>query len=201
MSSKKKTVGILRRMNKTGDQIYDGLNSNAPTLYPGGNFNDGYRKVERQNVSDLRAKTFIDNLELSRRIMSIDIKSYNVDEESATKLLDYIEQNNFDVINELELELKTKSKELKKKVDSLIEVDISNYITEDDYIRAVTNRKKELMIFSNKVLYLESVIKTIKRYEKELKELDEYTNLAEKPDFSYNYTNWNSAQDGAGKLK
>ena len=188
-------------MNKTGDQIYDGLNSNAPTLYPGGNFNDGYRKVERQNVSDLRAKTFIDNLELSRRIMSIDIKSYNVDEESATKLLDYIEQNNFDVINELELELKTKSKELKKKVDSLIEVDISNYITEDDYIRAVTNRKKELMIFSNKVLYLESVIKTIKRYEKELKELDEYTNLAEKPDFSYNYTNWNSAQDGAGKLK
>lgn len=201
MSSKKKTVGLLRRMNKTGDQVYDGLNSNSPTLFPGGNFNDGYRKIERENVTDARTKTFIDNLELSRRLMSIDIKQYDVDEISSTKLLDYIEQNDFDVINEIEMEMKIKAKELKEKIKEMTAINIEDYITEDDYTRVISTKKKELVIFSNKILYLQLIIGTIKRYEKELKELDKYNPLAEKPDFSYNHTNWHTDGSGAGKLR
>ena len=110
MSSKKKSQKILNRLNKAADEVYDGVNSNSPTLYPGSNFNDSYRKVERQNVASLSDRTFMDEMELSRRIMMIDFKKYEVDEESASKLLDYIEQNKFDVVDELKMELKIKIK-------------------------------------------------------------------------------------------
>lgn len=201
MSSKRKTQSILNRLTKSADEVYDGVNSNSPTLYPGSNFNDSYRKVERQNVSGIAGKTFIDNMELSRRIMMIDYKYYDVDEESASKLLDYIEQNDFDVVDELKMELKLKSKELKEKMRELTETNIDDYMTEEDYTRVMMYKKKELIKYSNKISYVKMVIDTIERYVKELKELEEYEALSVKPyDFSYNFTNQNASFD-AGKLK
>jgi hypothetical protein len=201
MSSKKKTEKILNRMSKAADQEYDGLNSNSPTLFPGADFNDSYRKVERQNMSDASGKIFVDNLELSRRIMSVDHNKYNVDEDSSSKLLDYIEQNDFNVLDELKMELKMKQKELKQKMKQLVDVNIDDYISEEDYTRSMIYKKKELIAFSNKITYIKLVIDTIERYSSEIKDLEDYEALSAKPyDFSYNFTNQNPSFD-AGKLK
>lgn len=201
MPKKHKSKDILLRIAKTGDQVYDGLNSNSPTLYPGGNYNDSYRKIERQNISDSNNGEFIDRLELSKRLMTIDPKKYNVDEDVASKLLDYIERRNYDVIKELKLELKVKSNDLKLKMEEIKIISPSDYFTEEDYERTILIKKKELIEYSNKITYVKIIIDTIENYIKEVKELEDYSALNEKPnDFSFNFTNQNPSFD-TSKLK
>jgi hypothetical protein len=199
--NKSKSKDILLRLSKAGDQVYDGLTSNSPTLFPGGNYNDSYRKIERQNSSSTSTNEFIDRLELSKRLMTIDPKKYGVDENSASKLLDHIEQRNYDVIKDLELELKVKAKDLKTKMEEIKLIEPSDYLTEEDYERTILIKKKELIDFSNKITYIKIIIDTIKNYMKEVKELNDYSALNERPSEAAMVSSNQNAAFDASKLK
>jgi hypothetical protein len=197
-----KAKKALQRLTKTGDQVYDGLTSNQPALYPGTNVVDNYRAREAADITDMKEKRFIDNLELSRRLMEIDNKRYNVFDDAAQELLDYMEQKEFDVIQELEMEYAIKRKDLKKKAAEIATMNISDYLTENDYKRIALFKVRQLGIYKNKLEYLRLIIKTIKDYIEELKETEELPGARNAVnDFSFNFTNMNNDLTAAGKLK
>lgn len=200
--SKQKSREILRFLNKGSSDDFIGLTSNQPTLYPGSNYNDSYRKVERQNLAGKNNVDIVDNIELSKRLMDIDKTKYDVPEDIGNKLINYIERSNFDVLDELELEIKTKMKELKKLFSEVTQLKINDYISEDDYRRSVLSQRKRMMEFSNKITYLKLIVNTIKGYHKEIKELEDYEALSteDKPDMSFLFTDYRQNQ-GAGSMR
>lgn len=197
-----KAKRTLQRLTKTGDQVYDGLTSNQPALYPGTNVVDNYRAREAADITDMRQKRFVDNLELSRRLFEIDYKYYGVLDDTAHELLDYIEQKDFDVLQELEMEYNIKKKNLKKKAEELAEMNMEDYLTEEDYKRSALYKIKQINIYKDRLEYISLIIKTLKDYIKELKEAEDLpgANQAVK-EFSIIGTNYNPDIMAASKLK
>ena len=191
---------VLDRLEKTSQTLNDGLTPNAPT-----SIIDTYRAQQTSHIKSKEEKFYLDNLELSRRIMEIDSEFYGVSEVDAHKLIDYMEQEDFDVIPELTLELKMKKKIYEEMVDDTMERDLSEFLSENDYRRALIHGLKETKRFARTLRYLELVIKTIKNYELELQELaeeEQYPDFsATKPDFSYNFTNQNNDVTSNSKLR
>jgi len=197
-----KAKKTLRRLTKTGDMAYDGLTSNQPALYPGTNVVDNYRAREAADITDMRAKRFVDKIELSRRLMEIDNKYYGILDDVAHELLDYMEQKEFDVVQDLEMEYNIKRKELKGKADELAEMNMEEYLTEEDFKRVALYKVKQISLYKDRLKYLGLVIKTIKNYIKELQEAEELPGAKNAVnDFSFNFTNNNNDLMTAGKLK
>jgi hypothetical protein len=197
-----KAQQALLRLNKTGDQVYDGLNSNQPALYPGTNVVDNYRAREAADITDMRQKRFVDNLELSRRLFEIDHKHYGVLDDVANQLLDYMEQKEFDVLQELEMEYSIKKKALKEKAEELAEMNMEDYLTEEDYKRIALYKYQQITLYKNRLEYIGLIIKTLKDYAKELEEAEELPGAKNAVnDFSFNFTNMNNDLVTAGRLK
>jgi vacuolar-type H+-ATPase subunit I/STV1 len=197
-----KAKRALLRMSKTGDQVYDGLNSNQPALYPGTNVVDNYRAREAADITDMRQKRFVDNLELARRLFEIDHKHYGVLDDVANELLDYMEQKEFDVLQELDMEFGIKRKELKDKAEELAEMNMEDYLTEEDYKRVALYKVQQINLYKNRLEYIGLIVKTIKDYAKELEEAEELPGAKNAVnDFSFNFTNYNNDLTSAGKLK
>jgi len=205
MNNKVKVQRILARMNKAGDNVYDGLTSNAPAMQPASNIVDTYRAMEAADITNPKEKFFIDNLELSRRIMEIDNKYYNILDDTAHELLDYLEQQNFEGLAELEMEYQAKKKEMKKRSEELAQLNIDDYLTEEDYKRVISYKIRQLRIYQNRLEYLKAVIRTIKDFQKELEIESTYPQDTifrnNASDFAYSFTNQNSDITGAAKLK
>jgi hypothetical protein len=200
--SNMKAKRALERLTKTGDMVYDGLTSNQPTLFPGTNVVDNYRAREAADVTDIRQKRFIDKIELSRRLMELDNKFYGVLDDVAHELLDYMEQKEFDVLQELEMEYDIKKKELKEKAAELVEMNIEDYLSEEDYKRITLYKVKQVNLHKDRLKYLSLIIRTIKNYIKELQEAEELPGARNAVnDFSFNFTNYNNDFTSAGKLK
>ena len=200
--SNAKAKRALQRLTKTGDQVYDGLTSNQPALYPGTNVVDNYRAREAADITDMRQKRFIDNLELSRRLFEIDHKFYGVLDDVAHEMLDYIEQRDFNVLQELEMEYNIKKKELKTKAEELAALNMEDYLTEEDYKRSALYHVKQISLYNDRLQYMALIIKTIKNYIKELKETEDLPGAKNAVnDFSFMSTNWNSDVTAASKLK
>lgn len=200
-----KAKKALQRLNKSGDEVLDGLNSNQPALYPGTNVVDNYRAREAADITDMKQKRFIDNLELSRRLMELDNNLYGVMDYNAHEMIDYIERKNFDVVQELDMEYQIKKNELKKKAKELASINMQEYLTEDDYKRVALYKVKQINLFGKRLEYLRLIIKTIKDYARELKESSEENIGANQAIRQYNNpivgTNWNSDTTAASKLK
>jgi hypothetical protein len=200
--TKKRALNALRRLEKSGTDVMDGLTSNQPALYPGTNVVDNYRAREAADITDMRQKRFIDNLELSRRLFEIDNKQYGVTDDIAHKLLDYMEQHEFNVIQELEMEYSIKRKALKKKAEELAEMNMEDYLTEEDYKRITLFKIKQINVYQNRLQYIGLIIKTLKDYIRELKETEDLPGARNAVnDFSYNFTNYNNDFTSAGKMK
>jgi hypothetical protein len=191
---------ILDRLEKTSQTLNDGLTPNAPT-----SIIDTYRAQQTSHVKSKEERFYLDNLELSRRIMEIDSEFYGVSEVDAHKLLDYMEQEDFDVVPELTLELQQKKKVYNEMVNDTLDRDLEEFLSADDYRRALIHGLKETKRFARTLRYLELVIKTIKNYELELLELaeeEQYPDFsATKPDFSFNFTNQNNDTTSNSKVR
>ena len=195
--TKKRAELALKRLNKSGTTVYDGITPNAPH-----NIIDSYRPQEISEVRSRQEKYYLDNLELSKRLMKIDYKYYGVDEESASALIDYIEQGDFDIIVELEMEYNIQKKALKENEQSILSLELGDFVSPDDYKRDVAYKIRELKVFQKKLMYLKMIIKTIREFQKELMDGEEELRESRQfPDFSFTGTNYNSPIDGAGKLK
>jgi vacuolar-type H+-ATPase subunit I/STV1 len=197
-----KAKKALERMSKTGDMDYNGLNSNQPTLFPGTNVVDNYRAMEAADIIDTKQQRYIDTLELSKRIMEIDNKFYGVLDDVAHELIDYMEQREFDVLQDLDMEYNIKKKELKDKANELADLNIEDYLTEEDYKRVALYKVKQINTYRMRLEYLKLIIKTIKDYIKELSETENLPGARNAVnDFSYNFTNNNNDLTSAGRLK
>lgn len=195
----------LFKLKKAGESDYFGLTSNTSALQPASNIVDTYRAVESADIKDIKDQIFLNNLELARRLMSIDNKFYHVRDDAAHELLDYLEQMDYDVMSELDMEYKIKKLNIKKKMKDIVELNMDDYITDDDYKRAVAYKLRQLNMFEGRLEYLKTIINTIKEYIEELKDAGymQGNSLFQdaKPDFSYNFTNNNPDPTAAGKLK
>jgi hypothetical protein len=73
-----------------------------------------------------------------------------VPDDVAHELLDYMEQHEFDVLQELEMEYDIKKKELKTKAEELAEMNMEDYLTEEDYKRIALYKVKQINNYQNK---------------------------------------------------
>jgi vacuolar-type H+-ATPase subunit I/STV1 len=134
--------------------------------------------------------------------MEIDNHFYGVQDDVAHELLDYMEQREFDVLQELEMEYSIKKKELKDKAEELADLNMEEYLTEEDYKRVALYKVKQINVYRSRLEYMRLVIKAIKDYIKELQEINNLPGARNAVnDFSYNFTNYNNDLTTAGRLK
>lgn len=177
---------ILSELEKHGSSVYDGLTSYVPS----GVINN-YRVQETAELKTTSEKKFRDNIELSQRLMAIDPSIYEIDENISYKLIDYIEQRDFDVISELRIELKNKNEEYKEMIKEIKTTSPDEYLSVIDYRRSMEHKIYNAKTFKKKIEYLRAIIKTILSYNSEYDEL-----LIDKPnDMSFLFTNNSGSYD------
>jgi hypothetical protein len=100
------------------------------------------------------------------------------------------------------MEYDIKKKELRKKAAELVEMNIEDYLSEEDYKRITLYKVKQVNLHKDRLKYLSLIIRTIKNYIKELQEAEELPGARNAVnDFSFNFTNYNNDFTSAGKLK
>lgn len=180
----------LERLEKHGDNIYDGLTPSAPS-----NIIDTNRALETLQVKNILDQKYVDKIELSKRLMDIDTEIFSINKDTANKLIDYIEQSGMDAIPELNNELEIKIDEYTIMVKDIKELDEEDFLSPIDYKRAVLHRIKEAKEFHGKIDYIKMILKTMENFESETME------VPQSKQFDFSFTNENANFYGASKMK
>jgi hypothetical protein len=188
--SKKIAKMMLERLEKHGDNVYDGLTPSAPS-----NVIDNNRALEEMELVNAMDQKFKDKIELSKRLMDIDPEYFSVNRDVSNKLIDYIEQSGEELLMELKNELQTKQDEYKLMIKEVKELEEDDFLSIIDYKRAVAHRIRMASEFKDKLEYLKLTIKTIENFERE------YDDVPESKQWDFSFTNENANFYGASKLK
>lgn len=164
ISNKNKATRVLQRLEKYGETTWDGITPGTPA-----GVIDTYRAQEDSEFHLRHGKHYQDNVELSRRLMNIDNDYYHVSDEAAYKLLDYIEQNDFDVVDELNVEINKERKKFNAMKQELVGLDKKIFLSQEDYQRSMAYKIKQLRIFEKKMQYIRYIIQTINEFNEEIK--------------------------------
>lgn len=192
----KEALKILRRINKAGSSTYDGITANAPT-----NIIDLNKPMQEREFFDKEAEFFGDSIELSSRLASIDNEYYGVRDDVASALLDYIEERDFDCLIDLQMELAEKKRSIDDKTKEIAEVDLDEFVSEIDYVRAIGHRKEEIKAFERKIKYIELLIHTMQEFAAEKKhKAKEFKE--ENPDwYSHGFANNTNSPDAGSHMR
>jgi len=182
---------ILRDLEKTvGDNIYDGVAGLQAEGYL-----DSYRAQEELEYKNLADKKYINDIELSKMLMALDCDLYGVNKKYADKLIDYIEQHNFDVVDELKIEIQNKKMTYAEMLEEIETVKIKDYLSPIDYKRAILHKIELAKNYKKKIDFLSDIAKTIVDFGETEIEVP-YSNK-QYTDFSFNMTNQNHGFDSA----
>lgn len=161
MEPKSKAKSLLQNMNKNfSDSSYTDM-----PMETEGSEEQKFRAREGNETINPKERVAINNIQLTRAILSIDNDNYDVDDKMANELSSYIERSPETALTDLKMEYGFKIKEFYSKIQDTKNISPKEFHSEPDFLRAQHHEKKKLEEFENRLEYISLVIKLLETHQ------------------------------------